>query len=88
MNDGGPAFPTATTGTWSGIGDGVVFAPDVVGGMSLRDYFAGQALIGKSHWRAMKTIEEQELAADECYSIADAMIAARTKNLTTASTTE
>ena len=76
MKDGGPAFPTP----------GEVFTTDAQGktlpqsawgiqgepGMSLRDYFAGQALIaladqpGGSGWRAT-----------EAYLIADAMLAQR-----------
>ena len=75
MNDGGPAFPHAE-------GNFDVHGMYFYSGMTLRDYFAGQALIGKAHWRAMLIIEEQKHVADECYSIADAMLAARTKNLT------
>jgi hypothetical protein len=45
-NDGGPAFPTATTGKWAGSGDNQVFAPDMTDGMTLRDYFAAAALPG------------------------------------------
>ena len=40
---GGQAFPGLLTGKWA---DGKVFAPDSSDGMSLRDYYKGQALIG------------------------------------------
>ncbi len=56
MKDGGPAFPYSIQRLQSTY-------HQEVKGMSLRDWFAGQALIGKSHWRAMKTVEEQELAS-------------------------
>ena len=58
-NDGGPAFPA---------GESI----HSYSGMSLRDYFAAQALStlsqerGGQHWRAI-----------EAYAIADAMIAVR-----------
>ena len=63
-NDGGPAFPCAA---FAPSDDGIFQA-----GMSLRDWFAGQALStlsqerGGQHWRAI-----------EAYAIADAMIAVR-----------
>ena len=58
-NDGGPAFPA---------GESI----HSYSGMTLRDWFAGQALIalraepGSHVWRA-----------DEAYDVADAMLAAR-----------
>ena len=39
-------------------------------GMSLRDYFAGQAMLSVS-WRSV------EASANSCYEIADAMMKAR-----------
>lgn len=59
---GGPAFPVPRTHG----------GPDE--GMTLRDFFAGQALAGRNVQRAYKTWED--MAAD-CYEIADAMLAAR-----------
>ena len=65
--DGGPAFPV--TGCVHPNGNAIV-------GMTLRDYFAGQALAGMLtsgkaiEWKACEI-------ADGCYSIADAMISAR-----------
>jgi hypothetical protein len=76
INDGGPAFPAPYNN------DGV--------GMSLRDWFAGQALNGslasqskESHWAFAPV--EYETADDRatrgiaalCYALADAMLKAR-----------
>ena len=57
--DGGPAFPV--TAYYGGKE-----------GMTLRDWFAGQALIGERNKGWPKTI-----TAEECYEYADAMLAAR-----------
>jgi len=63
INDGGPAFPTAT------------LAQKTEGGMTLRDYFAGQALAG---FIAASTGQVHcQPAARMCYHMADAMLAAR-----------
>jgi hypothetical protein len=45
INDGGPAFPTLTSGKWAGTGPGAVFAPDMTDGMSLRAYLAARCPI-------------------------------------------
>ena len=60
INDGGPAFPRPM----------VAAAP----GMTLRDWFAGQALAGmvKNY-----SIKEAKLLARHCYEHADAMLEAR-----------
>ena len=64
-SDGGPAFPIEMTGT--------PYAP----GMSLRDWFAGQALAGiMAGWPANERISEAR-AAEISYHAADAMIAER-----------
>jgi hypothetical protein len=65
MEDGGPAFPRPDwNGSWVG--------PDTFSGLSLRDWFAGQALAGMvGPWT------EGERAAALCYQIADAMLTAR-----------
>jgi hypothetical protein len=78
INDGGPAFPLAT----SGIDTYNYFSP----GMTLRDWFAGQA-ISSVYATAMREAEQGSglfqdehwrigLAAD-AYALADAMLAAR-----------
>ena len=75
--DGGPAFP----GTTSQPNERGVYYPVHHQGMSLRDYFAGQALAGMmancdgtgmNGWLGV-----QDLAAHYAYQQADAMIAAR-----------
>ena len=87
-NDGGPAFPSeqheTQDGTWN-----QTYCP----GMSLRDYFAGQAMAGITaglcanpgvlkdepyRMRAMGRLGFSD-AAKDAYTIADAMLAARSK---------
>lgn len=78
VNDGGPAFPvTASTGYPR---DGV-YCRD---GMSLRDWFAGQALVGitslQSDFDAIAKhvgMSAEDLTARACFVIADAMLKAR-----------
>lgn len=69
--NGGPAFPTESK-EWAAR------SKEIHEGMTLRDYFAGQALAGscadKTFWA--NTNDRAEL----CYLIADAMIAAREAN--------
>ena len=69
IKDGGPAFP---------IGSGDVRDPM---GMSLRDYFAGQALANMNITvqppSPYRTEEYRKQVADLCYQYADAMIEAR-----------
>lgn len=66
INDGGPAFPFKCQGPTT--------APEVYYGMTLRDWFAGQALA---------RIATEECDMDEkarwCYRLADAMIEERQK---------
>lgn len=68
-DDGGPAFPQA-------INDmGTLTVVDQ--GMTLRDYFAGQALVGKYvDGTANHDLQWQDIAS-QCYMAADAMLAAR-----------
>ncbi len=70
-NDGGPAFPSEQghipDGTWNQTYES---------GMSLRDWFAGQALAGTIAGLHGVTESFGTLAADS-YAIADAMLAAR-----------
>ena len=61
-NDGGPAFPSDRFGEL---------------GMSLRDYFAGQALAGQL--AEPDSGKEPEYIANWCYRYADAMLAERQK---------
>jgi len=77
INDGGPAFPIPI----AGCNDGGVYnvleqSGGQYGGMSLRDWFAGQALAGMSAHKDSAKWEMHEITAD-AYAYADAMIAAR-----------
>ena len=72
LNDGGPAFPIPFGQVMSDEGKG----------MTLRDYFAGQALMGYLAGRNNNQSENpsnfQALKASiDCYGYADAMLAAR-----------
>lgn len=76
--DGGPAFPVHERHA--------VLRDDrwrdewlAVGGMSLRDYFAGQALIAfvKGYMRVADCRGTENEVADRCYEMADAMLKAR-----------
>ena len=79
INDGGPAFPAQPMHKFP---DGAIISLNQ-GGMTLRDYFAAQALAGvlSSGDVDIKTIVSNKLAAasftQSCYIIADAMLAAR-----------
>ena len=69
LNDGGPAFPRPLGGDvnnyWNREQDG----------MSLRDWFAGQALAGLfANPNAIGTFQD---IADDTYKVADAMLKAR-----------
>ena len=66
-NDGGPAFACAAE---NGHQEG----------MSLRDWFAGQALVGDyAHLGSCRDKSHAEKAAARYYMIADAMLAERAK---------
>ena len=76
-NSGGPAFPSVgSTSDDRAYND----AGDLVGirnyGMTLRDYFAAKVM-GGFQWSTDCDYESNLRAAKVCYSIADAMLAAR-----------
>lgn len=81
INDGGPAFPVPIASDQPGQ---LVSACELGGGgMSLRDWFAGQALAG---WLASFATDAEHPVhkrgsdlAIESYKTADAMLAARSK---------
>ena len=87
INDGGPAFHSITVKPGDNYNPPTLYHHK---GMSLRDYFAGQALAGslasqtpESYW-AFAALPEETTAhtakngiARLCYDIADAMLAAR-----------
>jgi len=70
VNDGGPAFPFGQISEITGQPINGYFAP----GMTLRDWFAGQALAGMLANPHTWTEEDLEGAA---YRYADAMLRAR-----------
>jgi hypothetical protein len=80
IDDGGPAFPSKILKAL-GDGQGGSYVNTTYGGMSLRDWFAGQALIamGEPPLVVGKTERADRLAwhAHDAYQIADAMLAAR-----------
>ena len=70
INDGGPAFPRP----YSSTGDGMsVYSQS---GMTLRDWFAGQALTGLLTIDHPLSVTIDGLAS-ESYQYADAMLSAR-----------
>lgn len=74
-NDGGPAFPAS----WH---PEMGWSPrDTPPGMSLRDWFAGQALTGyvAAHSGPDVAVPEEKSAAINAYIYADAMLAVRNK---------
>ena len=73
ITDGGPAFPAPM---FTRQADGLPMCPQEfgLGGMTLRDYFAGQALAGLL---ADSNATSRSLYAKDAYDLADAMLAAR-----------
>lgn len=74
INDGGPAFPHSGMSQIGGQPIQQVFA----GGMSLRDWFAGQALASRTNKLEHGIVYTSDLVK-ECYYIADAMLEARNR---------
>jgi hypothetical protein len=75
--DGGPAFPSLKK-LWNsnrGI-KASDFTAEIVGGLSIRDYFAGMALQG---WLAGEVSQTHREIAKQAYKIADAMLKERAK---------
>lgn len=70
---GGSAFPVATTETNE---HGINF-PFIEPGMTLRDYFAGQALLQFASFVTISKPETMIVVALECFKMADAMLIAR-----------
>ena len=73
-NDGGPAFPHLDL--YAGAGNSQP-TPTQYNGMSLRDYFAGQALAG--YLANAKAESRVAVVAEWAYDYADAMLAERQK---------
>jgi hypothetical protein len=77
-HDGGPAFPQSRVQ----VGEDNSLVETVTGGMTLRDWFAGQALASVIPTCNMEDIREDDktkemLFARKVYRIADAMLKAR-----------
>ena len=75
-DDGGPAFPEVSSDykpRWEGDNEGFSNTYSC-GGMSLRDWFAGQALYGLFSCISQAP---NEVIARQAYAMADAMIAER-----------
>lgn len=80
VDDGGPAFPTfdVVAGERDGHGDIIDAYTTSNGGMSLRDYFAGQALAGMLANPSLgSAYGRTPTYPKEAYAFADAMMAAR-----------
>lgn len=73
-SDGGPAFPASVAEVQ---GQAVHSCDYGLPGMSLRDWFAGQALIAIGYNDHVDGASDPERHAATAYRIADAMIAAR-----------
>lgn len=73
--DGGKAFPGITIRQ---DGDPAYHSPTKIyhGGMTLRDYFAGQALAGLLGNRLNNNVENSQIA-EICYVMADAIMEVR-----------
>jgi hypothetical protein len=76
-NDGGPAFPATCSS--DGIPLAVSYPESQVSGMTLRDYFAGQALMGILNNAGCFANMKDSDVAENAYHAADAMLAAREK---------
>lgn len=71
-DDGGPAFPLFTPAGQ--------YAPRAESGMSLRDWFAGQALAGLiACHTGLEAPPDDGYAAESAYDYADAMLVERAK---------
>lgn len=84
INTGGPAFPREDYQT-NGRSDARIEGCDIAGqeGMSLRDYFAAKAMQGMvGDLVADEAAETIEQLASDAYFVADAMLAARGKAVT------
>lgn len=80
MEDGGQAFPSVA-GDYSRWGDAEEATMKAVPGMTLRDYFAGQALIALAgNWGDHAGVRPEDVA-DDCYTLADQMLVTRERNL-------
>lgn len=78
INDGGPAFPARKYNDSDLQGEPTIYMP----GMSLRDYFAGQALIGLLAFPHSHRDTRIDTFAENAVAYADALIAELAKEST------
>jgi len=71
IDSGGPAYPQNFLMHDNEVITSGNLTPSGFQGLSLRDYFAGQALAATAKW------DSAEYAAGRCYEMADAMLLAR-----------
>jgi hypothetical protein len=78
-DNGGSAFPQfdVIAGDRDGHGDAIEAYTTATGGMTLRDYFAGQALAGWMASFGYDNAVKPDGCAQLAYELADAMLAAR-----------
>ncbi len=79
INNGGPAFPVSTRpmGTEEGYGHQDGATTWQYGVMTLRDYFAAQALTGFLHNTDRRSLVDIQEVTHSAYKLADAMLKAR-----------
>lgn len=78
IDDGGPAFAYTD---WSSNGFGACFVKGKHPGMSLRQYYAAEAM-KRVDWVDRKGYDDFKAGAAKCYAMADAMIAFEKKEVT------
>ena len=79
-DDGGPAYPAKAEGYVSSGPHGEAIAQyRETSGMSLRDWFAGQALAGLLAKYFLNKPEDQKTTTQMAYQLADAMLTERAK---------
>lgn len=74
-DDGGPAFPH--TVNYRGVSSG---GHNLYAGMSIRDYFAGQAIVGLSSGRGFIDPRDRQTVVSRAYEIADLMLVERNRD--------
>jgi len=84
MKDGGSAFPSETLSHYQDNAGNMTPVFETKGGLSIRDYFAGQALCGllatTIDWSEKNGKEKiNKVISEMSYELADAMIAEREK---------
>ena len=80
MNNGGPAFPTGKWETDHITNDQEYERYCPMGGMSLRDYFAGKSLMELVQGLSVPVSDvDAEAVAKDAYKLADAMIKEKEK---------